>query len=139
MNRSEVIGDLGRVGWSQLLASAAIRTPCQGWHEIHHRSPVYSACAPLTWPRSGGAGQAQIEASQPLEALSLTHPRSSATRNTPGMNVEDVIETLTGFLQGLNERYPEMADDVQRIEIDLDDEGVLKITTNVSAGWAALR
>jgi hypothetical protein len=55
------------------------------------------------------------------------------------MNVEDVIETLTGFLQGLNERYPEMADDVQRIEIDLDDEGVLKITTNVSAGWAALR
>jgi hypothetical protein len=54
------------------------------------------------------------------------------------MNVDEVVETVAGFLKRLTETNPGMAAEMRRIEIDLDEDGVVKIGTDVGAGWAAL-
>jgi hypothetical protein len=55
------------------------------------------------------------------------------------MNVDDVIETLKSFLVGLQTRDASMAAEVRHLELVFDEEGLFSITSDVGAGWAALR
>jgi hypothetical protein len=55
------------------------------------------------------------------------------------MNVDDVIETLKSFLVGLQTRDASIAAEVRHLELVLDEEGLLSITSDVGADWAALR
>ncbi len=56
------------------------------------------------------------------------------------MNVDDVIETLKSFLVGLQTRDASMAAEVRHLELVFDgEEGLFSITSDIGAGWAALR
>lgn len=55
------------------------------------------------------------------------------------MDIDDVINTLRNFLLGLQTRQPNMASEIRRLELVLDEQGVLSIASDVGAGWAALR
>lgn len=53
--------------------------------------------------------------------------------------MDEVVETLSHFLGGISGRDPEIAAEMRRIEIDLDAEGVVRISTDVGAGLATAR
>lgn len=55
------------------------------------------------------------------------------------MNVDEFVETLSRFIGGIAERDPETAAQMRRIEIDLDAEGIVKVTTDVGAGLTSFR
>lgn len=55
------------------------------------------------------------------------------------MNVDEFVETLSRFIGGIAERDPGTAAQMRRIEIDLDAEGIVKVTTDVGAGLISSR
>jgi hypothetical protein len=63
----------------------------------------------------------------------------AARSHRVAMDVDEVVEALSAFLRGMADGHPDMAAELRRIEIDLDAQGVLRITTDVGAGWAAMR
>jgi hypothetical protein len=63
----------------------------------------------------------------------------SAVSHGVAMNVDEFVETLSRFIGGIAERDPETAAQMRRIEIDLDAEGIVKVTTDVGAGLTSLR
>jgi len=50
------------------------------------------------------------------------------------MNVDEFVETMSRFIGGIIERDPQTADQMRRIVIDLDAEGIIKVTTDVGPG-----
>jgi hypothetical protein len=55
------------------------------------------------------------------------------------MRAEEIVEAVGGFVTQLAASHPELVDDLRRIEVDLDEVAVVRIVTDVGAGWAALR
>lgn len=55
------------------------------------------------------------------------------------MDVDEAVEVLGRFLRDMASARPELAGEWRRLEVDLDAEGVVRVTTDVGVGLAVFR